>query len=266
MFENRFDRPVLGRDVAQVRVAEDVAQALGDLVPDARRPGPGRPRRIAGVPLRLALADPEDEPAGRDEAERVEQDRERRAEQADQSAAERLAEDLGGRAADLELRVALDQVVRLEDRRQERLVGDVEEDGQGAVDEADDEQLPDRQHPELVGDRDRQERDRSAEVAEDEDQAPRQAIDPRAGREREQQERQELDRPQQGDLVRRRIQQEDGDDRDRDEADLRPEQRDRRRRPQLAVVGRSASRLRRGAAKRDLARDGWHVSLPSNIG
>ncbi len=60
-------------------------------------------------------------------------------------------------------------------------------------------------------------------------------------------ERQELDRREQADLEGARVEQEDRDDRDRELADLRAEQRDRRRGPELAVVGRRRSRLWRGA-------------------
>ena len=64
----------------------------------------------------------------------------------DQDARDPGADDLS--AADRlisSLRVALDELVALDERRQVRLVGDVEEDGQAADDEPDDVELPDRQ-------------------------------------------------------------------------------------------------------------------------
>ena len=95
---------------------------------------------------------------------------------------------------DLELGVALDELVALDQRRQVALVGDVEEHRQAAVDEADDVQLPDREGVEVEGDRDRRDRDRPAEVADDQDRPPAEPVDPDAGRQAEQDERQELDR------------------------------------------------------------------------
>ena len=51
---------------------------------------------------------------------------------------------------------------------------------------------------EVEGDRDRRDGDRPAEVADDQDRAPAQAVDPDAGRQAEQDERQELDRRRAG--------------------------------------------------------------------
>jgi hypothetical protein len=118
---------------------------------------------------RLRPADPEHEDGRHDEAERVEEDRERRADEADQDARQPWPGDLRRGARDLELRVALDELVALDERRQVALVGDVEEDGQAAGDEADDVQLPDRQCVEGECDRDRDEGGGAAKVADDED-------------------------------------------------------------------------------------------------
>ena len=54
-------------------------------------------------------------------------------------------EPLRGRPRELELRVAVDELVALDERRQVALVGDVEEDREAAVREDDDVELPDRQ-------------------------------------------------------------------------------------------------------------------------
>jgi hypothetical protein len=112
------------------------------------------------------------------------------------------AAQLRGRAADLELRVPVDEPVARDERGEVRLVGDVEEDGADAHHEAEDVQLPDRERVERVREWDRRERERAAEVAEDEDRLPRQPIDPDAGGERDQEERQHLDGTESRDLER----------------------------------------------------------------
>ncbi len=221
-------------------MAKDIAKTLGDLLADSRdrrRAIGGRGRRPA---LGLALPDREDEPTRDDEAHGVDCDSDRRSQQADETTADRLAEDRRRGGAHLELRVALDELVRFEDGRQERLVGDVEEDGQEAVDEADDIELWHRQDAKLPGDRDRQQRDRPAEVAGDEDEPAGEAVDPGAGWQGEQQERQELDRPEKGDLEGLGLEQDRGDEGQRDEADLGPEEADRRGRPEAPIVAVTA--------------------------
>ena len=55
------------------------------------------------------------------------------------------AGDLRDRDGELELRVAVDQMVAVDELGEIRLVRDVEEDGEDADDELDDEQLPDRE-------------------------------------------------------------------------------------------------------------------------
>ena len=99
--------------------------------------------------------------------------------------------------ADLELRVALDEPIALDDRRQVALVRDVEEDRQRAGHEADDVELPDREHAQGVSERDRRQGDGAAEVADDENRAAAETIDPRSGGQGEEDEREELDRPEQ---------------------------------------------------------------------
>ena len=145
----------------------------------------------------------------------------------DQEAGDARTGDLGGRAADLELRVALEDVLAVDQRRQVRLVGDVEEDGQAAVDEADQVQLPDGQRAEGGGDRDRQQRGRPAQVADDQDRPPAHAVDPHAGGQADQDERQELDRRQQAEFERGDVQDQGGDERDGQRRHLRAELADR---------------------------------------
>lgn len=201
-----------------------------------------------GLILATTAANGGDQARRSEEAHRVDEDRDRRREDRDDPAGERLAEDLRGGCADLELRVSLDEILSLQDRRQVRLVGDVEEDRHDPVDEADDVELPDRQDVKRIGDRDRDEHQPAPEIADHEDPLPREAIDPDARRQREQQERQELDRHQQPDLARRGVQQHRRDERDRDLAHLRPEQGHGGGRPEACEVGlpEKAASARRG--------------------
>ena len=157
--------PCLG---AQVRVAENEAEALLELGPHARLRAVRRRRPRCGL---LDLADPEDEEAGADEADRVDEDRIGRGEDLDQDARRTPVRRSALRGGDLELRVALDDLIPLDERRQVRLVGDVEEDGADAHEEADDVELPERERVEDVRDRDRAEEHRAAEVPGDEDSA-----------------------------------------------------------------------------------------------
>ena len=120
-------------------------------------------------------------------------------------------DDLGGRAADLQARVALRQSVAWHELRQERLVADIEEDRQRPGREADHVELPHRQGVGQVGDRDESEHQRPAEIGDDQDGAALETVDPHACRQREQQERQEVDRAQDPDLERPRVEDEDRD-------------------------------------------------------
>ena len=96
--------------------------------------------------------------AGRDDvADGVDDDRVGRGERGDQAAGHARPRDLRERDRELQLRVALDQILPLDERGQVRLVRDVEEDGEDPDHELHDEQLPDREHAERVGDRDRRE-------------------------------------------------------------------------------------------------------------
>ena len=86
----------------------------------------------------LAFSDREQEAAGDEEARRVDQDRVGRGDELDQAAREARARELRARARHLELRVALHQALPLNERRQVRLVRDVEEDREDSGQEADD--------------------------------------------------------------------------------------------------------------------------------
>ena len=87
----------------------------------------------------------------------------------DEAARQAGPHDLGGRAADLQLGVALHDLVALHEGRQVGLVGDVEEDRGDAGDEADHVQLLDRQDAQLPCHRDRPKAHRATQVADDED-------------------------------------------------------------------------------------------------
>ena len=100
----------------------------------ARWPPPGR--RL------LLFADAEEEEARAEEADRVHQHRVRRREDLDQHSRHTRAADLRRRAADLEIRVPLDDLVAFDERRKVRLVRDVEEDRADADEEGDDVELP----------------------------------------------------------------------------------------------------------------------------
>ena len=86
-------------------------------------------------------------------------------------------------------------------------------------------------------DRNRSERERAPDVRHHEDRPARQPVDPDAGRQAEEQERKEVDRSERRDLERRRVQRQDGDERQRDARDLRAELTDALSRPQLQKVG-----------------------------
>ena len=221
-----------GRRNSQVDVAGEVPQALDDLLGE---PGScaldGRPRPH-GVRRNPA------EEAGRgEEADRVDEDRDRRRDEADEDAREPWPDDLGGGSADLEARVALREALAWHELRQERLVADVEEHRQRPGEEADDVQLPHLEDAGEVRGGDGGQDERPADVGGDEDPPPRQTVDPDAGRQREQQERQEVDRGQHADLERARAEREDRHERHREERDLGSELADRLGQPQALEPG-----------------------------
>src|SRR4051794_15007581 len=159
------------------------------------------------------------------------------AEQADEDARDAGTQDLRRRLRDLQLGVALHQLVALDDGREVALPRDVEEHRQAAVDEAHDVQLPDRQHVEVERDRDRGDGDRPPDVARDEDRPSPQAVDPHAGRQAEEDERQELVRGQKADLERGNVEDGRRDERQGELRDGGPEDRRGLGRPQLEEVG-----------------------------
>ena len=97
MFEKKLDVPVRGGDAAQVAVAEDVAQPVGDLVAQA-------PRAAAvlvdvAVGRRLVAPDQRTRTAPTHEADRVDEDRERGRDEPDQATADAPDRRSGRRSA-----------------------------------------------------------------------------------------------------------------------------------------------------------------------
>src|SRR5213076_3089769 len=89
---------------------------------------------------------------------------------------------------------------------------------------------------ERVGDRHGDTERTAAEIADEQHVPPPQPVDPDACRKREQKERQELDRAEERDLERGRVQHEHGDRRQRELRDRRAELADRLAAPQLHEV------------------------------
>jgi hypothetical protein len=221
-----------GGDGPQQAVAEHVAEPLGHLPPHRAAPLVGR-RALGGG---LAAADHPDEGRGQGEAERVREHRHRRRDQVDQHAGQAGSGDLRAGPADLQLGVALEQLVGLHQRRQVGLVGDVEEDGEHAGDEADRVQLADGEGVELVGDRDRQQRGRAPQVAGDQHRPAAQPVHPDARRQADEHEGGELDGAEQADLERRGVEDGDRHQRQRQQGHLAAELADGLGGPQLHEV------------------------------
>ena len=220
------------RNPAPVPVAEEVLDAVDEFAP--HRGGVGRAFRND-----LLAANPEQERRRPQVADRVREDRVGRVEQTNEESAEARAADLRRRAADLELRVALHELVSRDERRQVRLVRDVEEDRQRSGDEADDVELRERDVTDEGGERNRPERRRASEIRENHDRPARQPVDPDAGREGEDQKRQEVDRRERRDLERRRVQDEHRHEWQRDLRHVRAELADGLSRPQLQEIAMS---------------------------
>ena len=214
-------------------MSEYVVQAFTDLAPER-----AEPRRAVFAPLdrRFVRVDAPDQECRADEADRVGGDRRRRADRLHEDAAHSRPGELRARPADLQPRVAVDDLVVLDEGGQDRLVRDVEEDREAARDEHDDEQLRVGERVERVRQRHRSECDRAPEVGEDEDGPAREPIDDRAGRQAEQHERRELHGRERADRERRRMEHGDRDEREREHADLAAELRDRLGNPEMREV------------------------------
>jgi len=110
----------------------------------------------------------------------VGEDRDGRPQQLNQEPAQRRAGKLGSGPAGFQLGVAFDQFIPLHQRRQVRLVGDIEEDRADTGQERGDIQLPQVQHVQRPGERDRPEDRCSAEVTRDQDRPTAEPVHPYA--------------------------------------------------------------------------------------
>ncbi len=146
--------------------------------------------------------------------ERVDHDRVPGAERADEHASEARAGHLPERLARTELAVGVHEVLRLDEDGQVALVGDVEEDGEHAGDDRDDEELRQVEDAEGIGDRDRADDRHAPDVRPDEHGPPAPPVDPRTGGQRDQQEGELRARGERADLERRRVEGDDGEERD----------------------------------------------------
>ena len=229
----QVERPGAGGDAAQVPVRDDVADARASLLPH------GRPLALGGIVRGrsgLTATNETDEQRGSKVAQRVERDRERRADELDEEAGDGRPGDRRGRARELELRVALDQLVALDDARQVRLVGDIEEDLERARQEGDNVDLDEREPVAEEGDRDGCQERRARDVGTDEDGPAPHPIDPHARRQREEDPRQEADDAEDAELEGISVQDQRGQQRHAEQRDLVAELADRLAGPELHEV------------------------------
>jgi hypothetical protein len=156
-------------------VADDVGEALLQL---------GEHLRLRGAFLLRGqdLLFPDAEHVGRreQEADRVEEDRVGSGDRRDQSAGDARPGYLRRGHRRLELRVALDEARAVDERRQVRLVGDVEEHREHSDHELDREQVPHLEDAERPQQGDRCEQEGPRGVRDDQDRAPLEAVDPDA--------------------------------------------------------------------------------------
>ena len=171
------------------------------------------------------------------ERDGIREDRERRPDHLDQGATQARPADLGEGRAGRELAVALHDAVHADQRGHVRGIGRAEERPAAADEEDHDVQLLDAQDAGDVGDRDRQQHERTQDVGRDEERSAPHAVDPRA-REQADQEHGEARRDDdERHLVRTGAQDEERDQRHRRPRHDRPELRDRLADPELQEIG-----------------------------
>src|SRR5439155_18030517 len=151
-------------------------------------------------------------------------------------AADAGAAELRWRCGDLQLRVRVDQVLPPDERREIRLVGDVEEDRQDTGCERGGEELPRLQDAERIREWDRGKRDSASEVSDDQQRTSPQPVYPDARGQREEEERELLEDRQRRNRERARVQDPDRGDREREQRHLRAELADRLAAPELEEV------------------------------
>jgi hypothetical protein len=184
----------------------------------------------------LEALDRRHQESGTNEARGIDRDCVRSAERTYQYSGETGAGYLRCGAADFELRVALTDLVSLDERRQIRLIRDVEEHGQHSSDKPDCIELTERECACEVSERDRGKRGGSAPVRRDKDWTPPQPVDPHARGKAEQHERQELDDAESGDLEGACVEDEDRRQGQRQVGDLAPELAHGLSRPQTQEI------------------------------
>ena len=180
---------------------------------------------------RLLAPDGTEQHRRNEEAERIEQDRDRCGQELDEEAADPERHELGRRPARGQRGIGVDQAIALDDRRQVGVVGRVEEGRQDRRQAGHDQELPVGQDAEREGDGGRAKQRGSPEVRPDEDRPPAKPVDPRAGDEPEEEGRHEVQAAQDGDLDGAGAEHQDGRERQRDPGDERAEDRDGRRGP-----------------------------------
>ena len=185
-----------------------------------------------------------------DEAHRVADDGVRRGDGGDERAGRARAADLRDGDRELQLRVPVDEVLAVDEGGEVRLISDVEEDGEDPDEELKDEQVPDLQHAREPEDRDEREQNGARRVADDEDPAAAQAIDPDARGEGEEDEGEEAQHAEERELDRARVQVDRGEPRDGELRDLRSDLADRLARPELEEVRVRPEATRRAAEPR----------------
>ena len=144
----------------------------------------------------------------------------------DHQPAETRPHDARDGVRDLHARVRLDEPLAAHEGRHERLVRDRRDHADKAEDEDDRVQQFHPEHADDRGQRHDAHGDRADQVGYHEDRASTSAVDPHAGEKPDDQERQEPDRRQQAHLIRGRIQHQHRCQRERQQRDLRPEERD----------------------------------------
>ena len=181
----------------------------------------------------LRRPDEQQQQDGADIARGIEDDRDRGAYELGEETRDAGSDEAGGRHRHLELRVALDQPIALDNAGQVRLVGHVEEDLEAADREGDDVQLPEREPAGQERHRDRRKQHRAPDVGADQDRPAPHAVDPHPGGDGEQDEGQELQHGEQAELERRDLEGERGHERYCELGDLVAELADGLAGPQL---------------------------------
>src|SRR4051794_4307714 len=214
--------------------------------------GGGGPPGPVGRRGRWRLRAPDrQEQHGRDDiGHGIDEDRDGPRQRLDEETADPESDELRDGAAGGQGAVRLDESVLLDDRRQVGVVRCVEERREDGGQDRDDEELQEAEGAQGEGDGDRAEERRPSEVRPDQDRPPAQAVHPCPGDEADDEDGEEIRAPEQRHLDRARAERQDGDERQGDAGDERPEDGDRRRRPhpdeRAVLPERAAERVGHG--------------------